>query len=129
MCFIHLPLGFLSMRKEPLRFLLDLCLWARTNFKFYLLTFLELCPQSPPFWRPYTPLPLWLHTYFHGFFFLIKQKPCTSSSGQPVSEVLWNVTQTPWEHRKGRFPDPVPSMVLKYTNAFLFSEIYPWPFF
>ena len=36
--------------------------------------------------------------------FPIKQKPCTSSSGQPVSEVLWNVTQTPREHRKGRLP-------------------------
>lgn len=102
-------------------------------YEFKMLpVYLTRTPVTPPSWSPYTPLPIWLHTHFHGFFFPIKQKPRTSSSGQPVSEVLWNVTQTPWEHRKGRFPASVPSLVfggsfifieLKYTDAFLFPEI------
>lgn len=79
--------------------------------------------ESPPSWSPYTPLHIWLHTYFHGFVFPIKQKPCTSSSGQPVSEVLWNVTQTPWEHRKGRLPASVWSTVFA-GSLFFGAEIH-----
>lgn len=46
---------------------------------FYLFTFPELCPGIS-FLVAYTPLHIWLHAYFHGFLFPIKQKPCTSSS-------------------------------------------------
>lgn len=63
--------------------------------------------------------------FFHGLFFPPQQKPCTNPSIRPVSEVLWNVTLTPWVHSKGWFPASVCSMVrlvlflldLKYSEA------------
>lgn len=90
------------MREQPV-----FCFYARTDLNAAVGSLGFTCLP-----RQYLLLPgrlihllhIWLHTYFHGFLFPIKQKPCTSSSGQPVSEVLWNVTQTPWEQRKWAVP-------------------------
>lgn len=101
---------FICTIKPPLEFSPGVRFYARTNLNSALGSVGFTClPQqspalaSPPSWSPYTPLQVWLRTCFHGFLFPIKQKPCTSSSGQPVSEVLWNVTQSPWEE-KGAAP-------------------------
>lgn len=118
----HFGFFFAYTIKPPLQFSLAVCFYARTNLNwavgsrgFTCLPYQSSALESPPY--TCTPLHIWLHTYFCGFLFPIKQKPCTSSSGQPVSEVLWNVTQTPWEHSEGRLPASVCSTLFAGSGS------------
>lgn len=71
------------------------------------VTSLSFCPRILSLFGPFYILQSLVTAFFHGFLFPIQQKPCTNSSIRPISEVLWNVTLTPWVHSKGWFPASV----------------------